>query len=154
MAKTDKGVFTPKNPEKYLGSNLNNITYRSGWELQVMNVFDTHPSIVKWASEAVSIPYLNPLTGRWSMYIPDFIVVYVDKNNTHHCDMIEVKPSKEVPNYQALNERGLPKRISKKDKLSQAVNAAKWKAAMEYCAKRGWSFRVATEELLFKYNRK
>lgn len=151
--KTDKGLFVPKNPEKYIGANPDNITYRSSWELSVMLVLDSHPNILKWASEAVSVPYRNPLTGRWSMYVPDFIVVYIDKAGRSHCEMIEVKPAKEVPGMQTLTERGKPRRISQRDKLTQAINAAKWQAAAGYCAKRGWKFRVATENVLFKTGR-
>jgi hypothetical protein len=35
----DKGVFTPKNPKKYIGKNLDNIVYRSSWEHTAMLFF-------------------------------------------------------------------------------------------------------------------
>lgn len=147
-----KDEFVPKNPQKYVGKLP--IMYRSSWERAVMVKLDEHPNIVAWASESVSIPYRNPLTGKWSMYIPDFLIVYLDKNGVKHCEMVEVKPQKEVPGLQLLSEKGTPKRVSQRDKLTQAINAAKWQSAMQFCVKRGWKFRVLTEASLFSYKRK
>lgn len=107
-----------------------------------MNVFDKHPSILGWSSESISIPYQNPLTGKWSMYIPDFLVIYMDKSGKKHCEMIEIKPLKETPGYSE-------KRVNTKTQLVQVINQAKWMAAQVYCKKRGWSFRVMTERDLF-----
>lgn len=145
--KTDKGVFTPTNPTKYIGANIGNIQYRSGWERSMMMLLDKHPNILGWASESVTIPYKNPLTGRWTMYIPDFLILYLDKDNRQHCDVVEIKPAQETPGYKA-------KRLTEHTKLAQAINAAKWQAATLFCAKRGWTFRVATEEQLFAFERK
>lgn len=141
MAKAHRGKYTPENPKKYLGES-NNITYRSSWEFSVMKMFDMHPHVIAWKSEPFPIPYQNPLTGKQTVYVPDFLVVY-QKGNQKKIEMIEVKPSKEVPGMLA------EKKLSKKDKLSQAVNAAKWQAAISFCAKRGIYFRVITEDDLF-----
>ena len=75
------------------------------------------------------------------MYVPDFFVIYIDKNNLKHCELIEVKPAKEMPGYQG--------NINGRTRLVQAINAAKWQAALAYCAKRNWQFRVMTENQLF-----
>lgn len=112
-----------------------------------MLFFDSHPNIISWSSESVSIPYQNPLTGRWSMYIPDFLISYIDKNGQQHAEMIEIKPLKETPGYSE-------KRVDARTKLVQAVNMAKWRAAQAFCAKRGIHFRVMTERDLFSYKRK
>lgn len=153
MARYAKDEFKPTNPQKYVGKYP--IIYRSSWERAVMAKLDVHPDVLAWASEPMNIPYQNPLTGKWTVYVPDFLVVYLDKNGQKFCEMIEVKPLDEVPGYQAISERtGKPKRLSQKDKATQAINAAKWQAALAVCAKRGWKFRVATENLLFKYTRK
>ncbi len=111
-----------------------------------MQFLDTHPSIQGWNSEGISIPYRNPFTGKWTMYIPDFLVVYIDKNSKKHVEMIEIKPEKELPGYKG--------RVNSRTKLVQAINAAKWQAALAFCVKRGWSFRVATEKELFGYKKK
>jgi|HigsolmetaGSP12D_1036236.scaffolds.fasta_scaffold05663_2 TnsA endonuclease N terminal. len=150
MAKTAKDVFTPKNPQKYIGRNLNNIIFRSSWELAAMRLFDRHPNVLGWSSECVDIPYINPLTNRSTIYKPDFLVIYIDKTGKQHIEVIEIKPLKEIPGYQEISERtGKPKRLSEQTRLTQVINAAKWKAAVAFCAKRGWKFRVATEKTLF-----
>lgn len=149
MRKTHKGVFVPKNPEKYMGTK--EITFRSSWELAACRYFDTQPYVIAWSSESVSIPYKNPLKpqGRQqSMYIPDFLIVYQDMKGRKHVEMIEIKPFKEVPGVGAGGKR------SRMDQLSQTVNAAKWIAAKIYCAKRGIHFRIITEKDLFVFERK
>lgn len=138
------GVFTPTNREKYIGKYP--IRYRSSWEFSVMVVFNTEPSILFWASESISIPYRNPLTGKWSMYIPDFLIIYVDRKMTKHCELMEIKPAAQMPGYQG--------KVSQRTKLMQAINAAKWMAAMAYCVRRNWVFRVASEIELFAFKRK
>ena len=57
-----RGKYEVKNPDKYVG--LKKPTYRSSWEAAFMRFCDNHPSISKWASESVKIPYVNPLTGK------------------------------------------------------------------------------------------
>lgn len=143
--KTASGIFTPKNPEKYIGANGKNIQYRSSWELQVFNFLDTTKSILGWASEAVSVPYVNPLTGKTASYIPDLLVVYQDRSGNKKADMIEIKPAKESPLYEG--------RVSYQTKLVQAINAAKWMVAAAYCKKRGLNFRVMTENDMFGHRR-
>jgi hypothetical protein len=55
MSRFASGKYTVLDLKKYVGKK--NPTYRSSWELQFMRFCDTHPSIQKWASEAVAIPY-------------------------------------------------------------------------------------------------
>ena len=45
MEKYVKGIFKPRNPQKYKG-NPTNIIYRSSWELKMMSHFDGHPNII------------------------------------------------------------------------------------------------------------
>ena len=68
------GKFTPKHAEKYVGKK--SPTYRSSWEFHFMKFCDENPAIQAWASEAVKIPYRNPLTGRHTIYVPDFFIQY------------------------------------------------------------------------------
>jgi hypothetical protein len=138
MGKWAQDEFIPKNPQKIIGNSR--IVYRSSWELTVMNLLDQHPNVIQWASESISIPYKNPLTGRQSVYIPDFLVVYKDKTNKQRAELIEVKPMKEAI---AENAR------SKRDKAALMVNTAKWAAAMLFCKKNGLIFRILTEADLY-----
>lgn len=138
MPKYSQGQFVPKNPYKIVGNAT--IWYRSSWELAMMTFLDSHPSVIQWASESISIPYINPLTGQRKSYIPDFLVLYKDKNGKQHAELIEVKPKKE-----AMVENAK----SKRDKAFLIINTAKWAAAMAYCKKNGLTFRLITEDDLW-----
>jgi len=105
-----------------------------------MTFLDTHPSVIQWASESVKIPYTNPLTGRRSQYVPDFLVLYQDKSGRQRAELVEVKPKKEAM---------LENAKSKRDKAFLMINQAKWQAAMAWCAKNGVTFRLITEDHLF-----
>ena len=78
MAKYANGKFTVKNPEKYMGKK--SPTYRSSWEFAFMNFCDNNPAVLNWTSESVKIPYFNPVSGKNTIYVPDFLIVYVDAN--------------------------------------------------------------------------
>ena len=142
MAKYAQGYFNARNPEKYVGKG--NIIYRSSWEFVFMQFCDNHPSVIQWASESISIPYLNPVTGKQSRYVPDFFVMYQDKNGQNHGELMEVKPKKEM----------LENAKSQRDKLVAIINAAKWQAARAWCSANGLTFRVITEENLFFQGKK
>ena len=144
MSRFAQGKFVPTQPAKYIGNKVP--TYRSSWEWQFMKFCDTHPSIQRWACEAVKIPYRNPLTGRNSIYIPDFFIQYVDKNNATNVDLVEIKPQ----NQAVLESVG-------KNKTRQAQfvqNQAKWAAASNWCKQQGIRFRVVTENELFHNGRR
>lgn len=140
MSKFAQGKFTPKNPQKYVGKHTPK--YRSGWELTFMNFCDGNNNVIYWASESLSIPYRNPLTGKPSQYIPDFFVVYENKFGKKIAEVVEIKPKK-----QSLIES---KAASARDRAVVAVNHAKWAAAMAYCKSQGYTFRVITEDDLFR----
>lgn len=139
MKKFVQGKFTPKNPEKYIGTKTP--TYRSSWEWAFMQFCDNNPSIQRWASEAIKIPYRDPLTGKQTIYVPDFFINYVDKNGKMHAELIEVKPAN-----QALKEK------VGRNKMNQAHyirNMAKWEAARAWCKQQGVFFRVVSENDIF-----
>ena len=138
MSKYSQGNYVPKNPAKLVGNA--NPVYRSSWELAMMTFLDSHPSVIQWASESIKIPYVNPLTGKKSQYVPDFLVLYKDKNGKQHAELVEVKPKKEAM---------LENAKSKRDKAFLIVNQAKWQAALLWCKKSGVVFRLITEDELF-----
>jgi hypothetical protein len=138
MSKFSQGEFIPSNPHKIVGNAK--IIFRSGWELRVMTLLDQHPSVINWASESVAIPYKSPLDGKMHRYIPDFLVVYKDKNGIQKAELIEVKPAKE-----AIAENAK----SKRDRAALVVNTAKWAAAMTWCKRNGIHFRILTEDQIF-----
>jgi hypothetical protein len=138
-SKFARGRFTMTQPGKYVGTKMP--TYRSSWEWSFMRFCDTNPSVQKWASEAISIPYKDPLTGRQTIYVPDFFIQYVDKNSKMHVELIEVKPA----------SQHILERVGK-NKYNQAQfikNQAKWTAASAWCKQQGIKFRVLNENDLF-----
>ena len=75
--KFSQGVYHIKNPEKYIGHG--SPRYRSSWEFTFMMFCDNNPSVQQWASESIKIPYRDPLTGKPTVYVPDFLISYIDK---------------------------------------------------------------------------
>jgi hypothetical protein len=143
MAKYAQGKYTVKNKEKYLGNRQP--TYRSSWEFAFMKFCDEHPSVAKWASEAIKIPYRNPFTGKQTIYVPDFFVVYVDRTGKQHVEVVEVKP---------YNQTVKEKARSKHNQAHWALNQVKWAAANAYCKQNGMKFRVVSENDIFHSGRR
>lgn len=139
MSKYAQGIFQPKNPEKYVGKK--SPTYRSSWEHVFMTFCDNNPAITQWASEAIHINYRNPFTGKNTIYVPDFFIVYQDKNSRTHAEVIEIKPTKET----TVEAAGRSTRAQ----AAAILNAAKWQAANAWCKNQGLRFRVVTEQEIF-----
>lgn len=132
--------WSPKNPEKYVGSKTD-IVARSSWEIKVMNFLDTNPSVISWNSEGLVIKYISPLDGKFHRYFVDFIAKFKTKTGEIKVYAIEVKPSKEqVPPKPNKNRARF---IAESE--TYLVNQAKWKAATEYCQANGVQFIVLNE---------
>lgn len=144
MSRFAQGKFNCKNPAKYIGGKTP--TYRSGWEFAFMKFCDENSNVTQWASEAIRIPYRNPLTGKHTIYVPDFFIAYVDKTGKQFVELIEVKPS----NQTSLKEAGR----SRHNQLHAVINQAKWAAANAYCKQNGIKFRIVTEHDIFHGGRR
>lgn len=143
MGKWAQGPYTVRNSKKYIGKGVPR--YRSGWELTFMNFCDNNDNILYWASEPFKIPYRHPFTGKNTIYVPDFFIVYQNKHG-QIAEMVEIKPKK-----QSVIES---KRANAKTQVTVAINHAKWRAAQAYCKAHGFVFRVITEDDLFYNGRK
>jgi hypothetical protein len=139
MSKYAQGKFQLQNPAKYVGNKIP--TYRSSWEFTFMTFCDNNPSVLQWASEAVHINYRNPLTGKNTIYVPDFLMTYMDAGGKQHAEVIEVKPLKET----SLQEAGRSPRAQ----ASAILNMAKWEAARAWCQAHNLKFRVITENDIY-----
>ena len=139
--KTYKGKFTPKNPKKYKG-NVDNIIWRSTWELKLFKYLDKNQNILEWSSEELSIPYRSPKDGRIHRYYPDVVVKVKTPDGNTKTMMLEVKPSAQTKEPK-VSKRKTQKYIT--EVMTWGVNQAKWKSAQEYCADRGWEFKLITE---------
>ena len=142
MSHWAQGKYEVQNAAKYVGNGIPR--YRSGWELSFMRFCDSNDHILQWASESIAIPYRNPVTGKMSRYIPDFLVSYRTKDNTMRAELIEIKPKKQSVVESKMNSR---------DRAVVAVNYAKWDQAMKWCKHNSLSFRVITELDMFHNGR-
>ena len=140
MARWAQGLYQPKHVDKYIGKKTPR--YRSSWEWAFMNFCDNNPSVMQWASESIQIPYRHPLTGKNTIYVPDFFIVYNSKGKKRIAELIEVKP-----NNQAKLEN-IGKNIQ--NQAAYIVNKAKWEAAGKWCKHKGIRFRILTESDIFK----
>ena len=120
MFKSPQGTYDLKTPQMYVVTRPPR--YRSGWELTFMRMCDNHPAILSWASEPVKIPYRNPITGQYTHYVPDFIMVYKNKRGTRIAELVEIKPKSQTI---------LEKARSRQEKATIVLNRAKWLAAGE-----------------------
>ena len=143
MSKFAQGPYTVKNASKYVGRGTPR--YRSGWEHAFMRFLDNNDHVVNWASESLSIPYRNPVTGKQSMYVPDFLITYRNKNNQLIAELVEIKPKKQSV---------IESKMSAREGAVVAVNYAKWDAATKWARRNGLTFRVITEDDMFRNGNK
>lgn len=110
-----------------------------------MMYLDEHREVVGWSSEEIIIPYRSPIDGKIHRYFPDFKVTKINKDGIKETALIEVKPMAQTKPPERQNK--ITKRYLTEVK-TWGVNEAKWKAALEYCKDRGWSFHIFTEKEL------
>jgi hypothetical protein len=139
MSKFAQGPYTVKNAAKYVGKGVPR--YRSGWELSFMQFLDNNDHVMQWASESIQIPYRNPITGKQSIYVPDFLITYRTRQNTLIAEVVEIKPKKQSV---------IESKMSNKDRMVVAINYAKWDSATKWCNRNGLKFRVITEDDMFR----
>jgi len=136
--------WIPRNPKKYNGDHTN-IIVRSSWERKLCVWLDTEQSVIEWSSEEVVVPYISPVDLRQHRYFVDFYAKIKTKDGSIKKYLIEVKPE---------NQTREPKKKTKITKqyinevATWGVNQAKWSAATNYAADRGWSFLILTEKHL------
>lgn len=144
MGKWAQGIYTPKNPQKYIGRGR--IKYRSSWEFVFCQFCDNNDKVLNWASESIQIPYKNPLTGKTTIYIPDFFIVYQNAKGQKTAELIEIKPKKQTMIQEKVS--------SARDRMAIVVNHAKWEAAANFAKKNGITFRVINEDMIFHSGRR
>jgi hypothetical protein len=133
-----KTTFKPQNIKKYVG-DASKIICRSLWERRVCKFLDENTNILKWSSEEIIIPYMNPIDKKIHNYYPDFLVQFNDGNKINTW-LLEVKPAKQTL---------LKENASKKEKITWIINNAKWNAAKVYCEKNNMEFKILTEKEIF-----
>jgi hypothetical protein len=136
-----KGKYQPSYPQKYKGDPTN-IIYRSLWERKFMVYCDLNERVLEWGSEEIALPYRSPVDNKVHRYFPDFYIKV--KESTGHIKkyLIEIKPKKQTapPTKPKRQTKGYIYEV-----YEYAKNQAKWEAAKEWCADRGYEFKVLTE---------
>lgn len=137
-----KGKYQPEFPKKYKG-DATNIVYRSLWERTFMKYCDTNENILEWFSEEIAVPYRSPIDNKIHRYFPDFYIKVKESNGSIKKYIIEIKPKKQTvePQVQKRKTKGYIYEV-----YEYAKNQAKWKAAEEWCADRGYEFKILTED--------
>ena len=144
-----QGYFRPVFPEKYIG-DLSAIVFRSSWEFKFLKWCDLSPSVIKYASEPIPIPFFNPLDKRVHKYYIDFYVIVKDDSGIEQKYLIEVKPNKYIVPPKA------PARMTNQQTSNYVyaakqyiVNQAKFEAARNFANQKGIKFGIITENFLF-----
>ena len=123
-AKYLQGIYKVINKNKYVG-DVNNVIYRSSWELSYLFKLDTDPNVLQFSSEETIIPYQD-YDGKIRRYFVDFKVVR-KVGDLIITELIEIKPYKEtVP--PVLSE-GKKTKTNIREALTWDRNQRKWKQA-------------------------
>lgn len=136
------GVYTLVNKDKYKG-DPSEVHWRSSWERLTFKWCDLNPDVLWWSSEKHLVPYKCKTDGKVHTYYTDLSVGLTNGKTL----LVEIKPK-----YQTL--RPLKKNKSKerftREVMVWAKNVSKWEAATSYANSKGMSFRIWTEETLWK----
>jgi hypothetical protein len=107
---------------------------------------DTNENILEWFSEEIAVPYRSPIDNKIHRYFPDFYIKVKESNGQIKKYIIEIKPKKQTiePIPQKRKTKGYIYEV-----YEYVKNQAKWKAAEEWCADKGYEFKILTEDNLF-----
>jgi len=140
-----QGTYNVQNLSKYIGTK--SPFYRSSWEFYAFSKLDNNPSVLRWGSEIIALPYIFELDSIRHRYYPDLYVEMFDaKNNKIDKWLIEIKPEQKIfmpvppkiKNAKAL--RNYNYRM-----VEWRKNINKWQFAATFCAARGINFFIMTE---------
>jgi hypothetical protein len=140
MAKTYKGRYRIKKPEKYMG-DPQKVVYRSLWERQAFRWCEDRDDVVSWSSEETVVPYVCPTDKRAHRYFIDLKIKFTNGRIV----LVEIKPKSQTQPPKK------PSRQTKKyitEVMTYVKNEAKWKAAQKYATDRGYHFEIWTEDTL------
>ena len=167
-AKTKQGYYRIINKEKYIG-DPSLVIYRSSWEMGFCKYCDVSPSVKRWSSEPISIPYWdrvskleecaklgldpnNPSNWEVKNYNTDFWYEVDNGKDKLEKIFVEIKPSYKLkkpipPNKEAsLKEQ----RTFIKAAKEYLINEAKFAALKAWASQHGSVFYVFTEKTLEK----
>lgn len=134
--------FKPTNPKKYVG-NVNEIVSRSSWETKMFRWCDDNPSVLKWNSEDIVIPYFSSADEKMRKYHIDVYAAIKMADGSVKQYLIEIKPDsqtkKPTKRGRKTNETYL------KECYTFQVNSDKWQHAKAFAEKNNMEFIIMTE---------
>jgi len=128
-----QGYINPKSCKKLIDYSKP-IIYRSSYEKKFMVWLESNHHVARWGSECVCIPYLF-MDGKTHRYYPDYYVEFTDGTKM----LVEIKPANQTT--APTNENAWAQR-------EWARNSCKWAAAKEFCAAKGFKFKILTERTI------
>ena len=162
-SRTHQGYYKPIHIEKYIG-DINTIIYRSSWEYSFARWCDMSPSILKWSSEPISVPYMsrvdkldecqknglnpnNPVNWIRKNYHTDFYLMIDKGEGIIEKWFIEIKPFNELKKPQIIKDNASLKEVKRFTLAAKTylTNESKWVAMNNYANKTGCKFYVFTE---------
>jgi len=165
-ARTLQGYYRVCNSEKYIG-NVSTIIYRSSWELAFCKYCDMSPSVLRWSSEPIRIPYYdrvskleeckklgldpnNPKNWVIKNYHTDFWYETDKGDGTTEKMFIEIKPSYKLKKPFPPEINAPLREVRKFNKAASEflINEAKFAALKAWAEKHGAKFYVFTEHTL------
>lgn len=125
--------------------DVNNIIYRSSWELRFLQWCDRNDNILEYGSEEFFIPYYDPTTKKVRRYFPDAYVKIKEASGNIKKYVIEIKPERQT-RPPVAGKKKIKTLIN--EAITYEKNVAKWKAAKEWCEDRKIEFKIITEREL------
>lgn len=133
QSRYNQGYIDPKSCKKLIDRSKP-IIYRSSYEKRFMIWLENCSKVARWGSECVKIPYLF-VDGKMHEYYPDYYVEFADGAKI----LVEIKP---------LNQTHPPVNENSWAAKEWTKNSCKWKATQEFCAAKGFQFKILTENTI------
>lgn len=166
-ARTKQGYYKVQHREKYVG-DPNLVVYRSSWEMKFAKWCDYSPSVKRWSSEPMSIPYWdrisnieknnkqkldnnNPRNWKKRNYHTDFWCEVV-RDDTIEKWFIEIKPAHKLKKPKPPAPNSTLKVIKNFNNRAKTylIDEAKFASLNEWAKKHNMKFYVFTEHTLEK----
>jgi len=143
--------FKPENPKKYVGK-VNDIISRSSWETKMFHWCDNNPSVVRWNSEDVIIPYFSNADGKMRKYHIDVYAAIKMKDGSVKQYIIEIKPYEQTIKPKMRGRK--KKETYLKECYTFQVNTDKWQHATAWAKQNDMEFIIMDEYSLGLKKRK
>lgn len=148
----NQGLYNIKNASKYLGKTAP--VFRSGWERDVMYMFDNNTKVLKWESEPLRYVINYKLPDATShRYTPDFYVEMIVNDGSVQKMLIEIKPKdqsmRHTPNPKEPKVKNTKTMAQYNHKMrTRIINQIKWETTEAWLRKYHPDvvFMVITEE--------